>query len=201
MNDPHDDYKSSIDNWAEKWQKAQEQGIFKDEPKPPVTSADSGQQSFFGITQGRSENRIKDVDAEYWRRVHAMADQEPDKIMQEMLKPDIPAPAAPTVDKKSLGNMVSRIAQSPNPIPAWTVGKDSDPLPGETVPSYTEEDLKQLADLKVKMQALQEKLISVEALGEKNKAFETQIKNLQKEIDVLSDAIADTFSPAPNGGK
>jgi hypothetical protein len=118
-----------------------------------------------------------------------------------MLAADIPAPAAPTINKKSLGNMASRIAASPNPIPAWTVGKDSDPLPGETIPSYTDQDLNDLAELKVKMQGLHEKILTFDAKGDKNNKFESQLRELQKQIDVISDAMADTFSPAPNGGK
>jgi hypothetical protein len=201
MSDPHADYRKSIDDWADQWEKAQADGVFDGAPTLAGNQPQTSTNSFFGLVDSRPSDDVSEPDAEYWRKVIALGDQDPSAVMNEMLKPDVPAPAAPTVDKKALGKMVSRIAQTPNPIPAWTVGKDRDPLPGETIPSYTEDDIEALAELKRKLFELENKSIAAGARGEKNQKFEGQIKELIQKIDVLSDAMADTFSPAPNGGK
>lgn len=194
-------YKDSIDMWADIWEKAQKDGIFDDAPKAPVPASQTSDNSFFGLSQSNSGNDLNNVDTDYWKQVYDLSAQgrDHDEIMQEMLKPDTNRPLV--TDKEELGKMTSRMAASPNPIPAWTVGPDSQPLPGETAPSYTEEDLNKLSTLKGKLHDLQDKVATLEAKGEKAKKFDEQMSSLMKQIDALSDLVAGTFSTAPNGGK
>ena len=187
-----EDFKSSIDDWTDKWEKAKEEGVFKNAPKERVKTAPS---SFFGMSDIPQKQSFEPADTQYWNAVNKLSDSSSpvtsSEVLREMFKP--------ATDKEVKDN-VSTIAKDPNPIPSWTVGKDNVGVKGEIRPLFTDDDINELADMKMKLQELEEKVLSAYAQGKKS-SLEEKITKLKQQIDELSDELNDSSSAAPNGGK
>lgn len=132
------DSKDDFDNWVDKWDKAREQGIFKDAPKLPSTANQTSNDSFFGFRQDNHTDSIDSSDAEYWKAINSVADGG-----VEMHRIDESADEDP-----------------PNPVRKGTEGPDSASI-GET---FNEDDVNKLAEMKVKLHDLQSKIAE---MGEK----------------------------------
>jgi hypothetical protein len=188
-----EDTKTSLEDWAVQYEKAQADGVFG-KPEEFIPTPHTSEDSFFGVSDNKTKETINEPDAEYWRQVYALssADRDPADIINEMLKPQT---------KKELGEKVDRIAADPNPIQSWTVGMDQDssnpPEWGEGLNAEVDE----LAELKVELQSLVEKVMTAEVKGKNDKGAMSKIKELRKKIDALSDEVSVTFTGGPNGGK
>lgn len=191
MSNAFESFKDSIDGWADKWEKAQKAGIFKDAPKSQPHTSPS---SFFGMSDVTPKKSFEAADTQYWNTVNALADKNvgSSEILREMFKP---------ASAKELKDNTSKIAQTPNPIPSWTVGKDQEGLKGEIKPVYTDDDINELAEMKTKLQAFEERVLSADSRGKKASRVGDKIKALKQQIEDLSDALNDSKSGAPNGGK
>lgn len=155
-----DGFKDDFDSWVDKWDKAQEQGIFKDAPKLPSTADQTSNDSFFGFRQDNHTDSISSSDAEYWKAINSVADGEID--MQR-------------IDEASDND-------PPNPVRKGTEGPDS-ALDGNAVgETFNEDDVNKLAEMKIKLHDLHSK---VAEMGEKK--YEEQIKALIEKIQQLSD--------------
>lgn len=169
--------------WCQQWDDAQTKGIFKDDtPQLPTLNKKNSDNSFFGMCNSHSEDDIPTNDSDYWKQVLAMSDPE---YREEMLN-----------ENKNVGNVAKAIAQSPNPVRPHSVGKDQDLSPQSLGLTFSEQDVEELADLKLQLHALQDKLNSFESRGQNSKKFESQIKTLKRKIDELSDAMTQTFPNA-----
>lgn len=153
--------KEDFDSLVDKWEKALQSDIFKSAPQLPSTAPQTSQNSFFGLHQANSTDSINTSDAEYWRAIHAVSDgvDSPMERMDELFS-------------------VKSIVEDPNPIRRGTEGKDHIAL-GVT---FSEEDVKNLAEMKIKLHELENKVATME-----DKDYSSQIKELIEKIDNLSD--------------
>jgi hypothetical protein len=175
---------SEFSKWVQQWDDAQSKGIFKDDtPQLPDLNKQSSDNSYFGMCNSHSTDDIPTNDSEYWRQVLAASDPE---FKEEMLNEN----------NKKLGDMAKAIAQSPNPVRPHSLGKDQDLTPQSLGLTYSEQDVEELAGLKLQLHALQDKLNTFECRGQNGKKFESQIQSLQKKIDELSTAMTQAFPNA-----
>ena len=93
----------------------------------------------------------------------------------------------------ALAKTVKSAAAAPNPIRLHSVGADQDLSPGSLGLTFTPEDVENLAEMKVKLHALQDELNSFEGRGKNAKKFEGQITSLKEKIDELSTAMTQSF--------
>jgi len=172
-------------DYCDKWDKALEAGIFKDAPKPPMPSSQTSDPDYFGFQQSNPTETINEVDARYWNNVYRVSTHQgmaPDPIA--IIKED---------ENKALADVAKAAASSPNnPIRYDTIGKDQSMEPGPLGVTYTNEDLEKIADLKVKIHELEDKLNTFDGKGESSKKFEPQIASLRQTLDELSDALSKT---------
>lgn len=184
-----------FDKWCDQWQAAVDKGIFPE--KKPEDNENVG--SYFGFMNKELVKKpITDCDTKYWNDVHDLSrlyGQDPE-ILCEYLRNRLHEEN--DVDLKSLAKDV---ADSPNPVRPTTVGMDQDITnPVSTGQTYSVDDLKSLDDLKTKLHDLLVKLNSNEGSGNSGSAkLETQIKNLQKQIDEFSDSLSKTGVPGQIG--
>jgi len=104
-------------------------------------------------------------------------------------------------DNKDAGNVAASIAQSPNPVRQSTAGKDQELEPGPLGLTFSEKDIEDLSELKIKLHNLQDKLNTFEGRGENSTKFESQINSVKDKIEELSTAMTQAFpySISPQG--
>jgi hypothetical protein len=165
MGEQMKDFNDAFDDWVDKWDKAVQDGVFKDAPKPPSTCTHTSKDSFFGPRQDDHTSDIKSSDSEYWRAIHSVADG------VEMQR----------LDEADMG--VSPLAgESPNPVRRETEGKDQELEPRPLGVTFDEEDVKSLESMKVKLHELERKV----ALMDGEKDYGSQVKAMIEKIDELS---------------
>lgn len=166
---------SQLDNWAQRYEDAVESGVFGNPTPQQVTSPMfSDPESFFGPQNNIHTSTPSPADAQYWNAVNAMGDGytgDPMTLISEQ-------------SKKELGDSAKSVASTPNPIRHGTVGmdQDSEVSMGDT---WTVEELEDLAEMKIKLHELGDKLAAFES----GKKVDTDINNLKKRIDELSDSL------------
>lgn len=161
-------WKDDLEKYSGMWEKALEDGVFKDAPKPPAPKS-----SFFGIDKDYSETPIDDIDSKYWNDVYNQSVGKEEVITEERLP-----------SKEDIKNHAEKLANSHNPVQLDTVGKDNeyqDEYPNES-------DLQELIDLKLALEKLEIKMNTDDGLGQKSDV-QTKIESLKKQIDELSDSL------------
>lgn len=161
MKDAFEVTKDDFDGWVGKWDKAVADGIFKDPPKPPSTSTHTSDNSFFGLRQDNPTDSINSSDADYWRAINAVADGGVDMRIDET--------SEPTAEDAS------------NPVRKGTEGPDSALTDAAIGVTFSEEDIKKLEEMKVKLHELENKIAAMD-----DKKYETQVKAMIEKIDDLS---------------
>lgn len=162
MKDALEASKDDFDNWVDKWDKALQSDIFKDAPKPPSTSKHTSDDSFFGLQQSNQTDSIQSSDSEYWRAINAVADG--------------------GVDMQRIDEADAISVNLPNPIRKSTEGKDQDLEPNSLGLTFTEDDIKKLEEMKIKLHELQSKIAAMD-----EKDYSSQISAMISKIDELSD--------------
>jgi hypothetical protein len=162
MKDALEASKDDFDNWVDKWDKALQSDIFKDAPKPPSTSKHTSDDSFFGLQQSNQTDSIQSSDSEYWRAINAVADG--------------------GVDMQRIDEADAISVNLPNPIRKSTEGKDQDLEPNSLGLTFTEDDIKKLEEMKIKLHELQSKIAAMD-----EKDYSSQINAMISKIDELSD--------------
>jgi hypothetical protein len=162
MKDALEASKDDFDNWVDKWDKALQSDIFKDAPKPPSTSKHTSDDSFFGLQQSNQTDSIQSSDSDYWRAINAVADG--------------------GVDMQRIDESDSISVNLPNPIRKSTEGKDQGFEPNSLGLTFTEDDIKKLEEMKVKLHELQNKIAAMD-----DKDYSPQINAMISKIDELSD--------------
>jgi hypothetical protein len=163
MNDAFDASKEDFDGWVDKWDKALKSGVFNDAPKIPSTAPHTSQDSFFGLQQTNPTDSIRSSDADYWRAISSVADGGVE--MQRIDESD-----AVSVDL-------------PNPVRKSTEGTDQDLKPAPLGLTFSEEDVRKLEEMKIKLHELENKIAAMEDKGD----YESQVKAMIDKIGELSD--------------
>lgn len=155
-----------FDDFVSKWEKAQADGIFPSAPKIPSTSNTTGKSSFFGPIDANPTDNINQSDSDYWKAIYAVGDG---------------VDFGPINESDSPKNVLDP------PIRPGTEGKDQDMAPHQLGVTFSEEDIKSLEEMKVKLHELQSKVATLED-QDKDK-YDSQIKSLLSKIDELSNKL------------
>ena len=177
--------KDQFDSWCDQWEKAMKDGVFEDAPKQTTTPVQTADVSYFGPTDTHPTTDIKDVDAQYWNQVYSMSRNSGDSPDPTLLHEE--------KNTQQISKIVNAMGQSPNPIRAPSVGMDQSMEPGPLGVTFGPEDIQEIADLKVKLHGLKDKLNTLEGKGQGDKKLESTIGSLQNKIDELSDALGKAF--------
>jgi hypothetical protein len=199
MSTNYENFKDSIDKWADMWEKAQKEGIFKDAPKPHIPSPQTAVDSFFGGSDNKPSERLDEVDAKYWKAVAKLSDNHSFKpeLISEVLKEKKVDEAV--IAKKDVSDMANAVASSANPIRHSSTGSDQEMNDKSLGNTFSPEDIKALEELKFKLHDLESKLNSFEGKGDNGKKFESQIASVKKKIEELSDALSKGWSISQQG--
>jgi len=164
-----DDMRTDLEKYADQWDKALKDGVFDDAPKPAVPSHGD----WFGHSSNVADTEIDYSDADYWSQLAGG-----DELLQEETEP---TPA-------ELKKMVSRMANSNNPVHPNSLGNDQDVVVTQNWGTGGEE-IEELAEMKIKLEQLESRLNAEEGMGKSGKSISEQIKGLKKQIDDLSNSL------------
>jgi hypothetical protein len=180
-----------INKYAAIWDKAQAQGIFKDAPKPPVSSEPESTADFFGqlnTDEYDIDSPLNEAEANYWKKVSRSA--------AGRSAYNLPLNEERKVAKKDIKKSSNRLGSTFNPAYNNTVGKDQDikvtknwGVGGKEL-NDLEEFKKRLYDLEVKLS--QSGIIKPEKGKKKSESESTILKSmedLKNDIDNLSDKL------------
>jgi hypothetical protein len=197
-----------FNKWCDKWDQAQEKGVFEDAPGPQIPTQDLGDHSFFGPTNSHSGNDVSDVDATYWNQVYSMSNGEELEVISEDVveeaavkkpateivaeKPKLkPAPGWSREESTASHKVSKGVGTAANPIFMNTIGKDQDLKPAQMDATFSEQDVEDLAEMKMKLYDLENKINAADSLSKAGK-YKTQLENLKNQIDDLSDRMCRT---------
>lgn len=166
--------KEQIVEWAQKWEKAQNEEIFKKEDQV-IPSKHVVNETFFGNRENQPTNEVSSVDAKYWDTVYKYS-----QLFGEQ-----------SCDPLHMTEELKKV--SPNPTSASSIGPDAALTPEAIGSTYTPEDLEDLAEMKQQLYALEAKLGEMEGRGENSGKFSTKIEKLKAKIDEMSDLITYEF--------
>lgn len=170
---------TDLDKYTAQWEKALEKGIFDDAPQPVQPNREL---DFFG-QMGGEDVPLNECDAKYWDRVYKLSrNTGPGQV------PDPLTPLKEETDKTAVKRATDKIANSANPIEPWTVGKDQDWKP---TANWTDgKELRELADLKKKLEQLESKMNAQESEGKSGESIQKQIDAMRQKLDDLSDSLS-----------
>jgi len=171
-----------FEDWCQKWDNAQEKGLFDDIPKPVNTTPQTSEESFFGPQNTHPTNSPHEADVEYWKSVHSalvQGDAAPDPLKPQLLQ------------EGKLQNFKS--SYPPNPMYSYSQGKDQKIAPRQLDITFDEEDINELADMKKTLYELESKVGAADTNGKGTKKLESQIENLKQKIDKLSSSMGRAY--------
>lgn len=195
-NTKHENYMDDLNAWADQYQSAIDHGVFEDAPKPASPSPQTADTSFFGPVDSDPTDGPTDADAEYWQRLHeASAGMGGYVDPFEAFKKSQKAKAETEIQLENTGDVKSdsakiaqAIAQSPNPVKPGSIGMDQDIHdPGSLGQTFSTEQLTQLAELKVQLHDLENKLNAFDVEGKAVRGLEGKISGLKSRINNMSD--------------
>ena len=182
------DYRTDFQKMCNQWDKACQDGVFKNAKKPPIPTSDNpvgksgdnfGMSNQMAAIAGQSE---KINDADYWSAIFRLSrgeqvenmptggrlDPNPDKMIQEGTWPN----------------------KGPNPVTLYSQDKDYKYQPSNW---FDVEDIGKLIKMKEDLHALGDKLAThdgkVQVPSKKSESIMKQIRSLHKQIDSLSDTL------------
>ena len=186
------EYMKQINQWADDYEKAMDDGVFENAPKPPVPSSQTADPSFFGLNQTNPTPEVSSPDAEYWSQLNDMVgnsnsnyETEEQVIINE--EESVEESVKPEKFDSLKGHPMVKKALSPNPVLPWTIEKDQRK---RVTPNWTTGDeLNELAELKKNLYDLECRLSGKQGLLEDNEKVNNQLKDLKKRLDELSDSL------------
>ncbi len=198
-------YDLKLENWMKQWKSAQEKGLFKDAPKPPVINEQTKSSDYFGNIKEQAEPKavgVKNCDAQYWQQVYKLSKGQ--KLTEQTSKiEDDPLGSTPqgklrdVPDKNSLGTKAAELGNAANPVIPSTRGEDQRK---HITPDWADgKGLRELVDLKTSLYKLEVKINShpkFGAYGDESpeiKKIQTQIDELKHKIDELSNSLSPDF--------
>lgn len=197
-----------LEKWMDKWDAAQEKGIFNDAPKPAAPEMSD----FFGnYRPAESDNfNPNDVDAKYWDKVYRHSNNQSDApdpladdaVINEDTKENIwekpqTQKLRDTPSKDSLANAAAELANTGNPIYPSTRGMDQR---NKVTPDWADGmKVREIAEMKYKLYTLECKLNSSPKFGAFGKdapevtGIQDQIDDIKERLDKLSNALSPDF--------
>lgn len=172
-------HKDEFLNYVDQWEKAQKENIFGDDSKPAGTSPQTSNLSFFGAIDSNPTESPRDTDLAYWSAIYQTSI-------------DNLASSSNNVITEQDAEKLKHQEKSPNPIKSETEGKDQDLQPKQLGVTFTEEDFKNLEEMKIKLHDLESKL--AEMNDEKSQTIQSQINSLKDKIDEISTSMGYAFS-------
>jgi hypothetical protein len=174
---------TDLDRYKDQWEKALEDGFLDNSPHlPPKKLPD-----FFGQWDGEDEpTTINECDVKYWQQVYALSShqgQAPLPIQEEVTKDEI--------KKKTV-----KMATASNPILPSSVGKDQEM---KVTANWSDgKELRELSDLKMRLEKLESQMNAKEGLGQKTDSMQAKIDSLKQQIDELSDSMGNNRTGEEN---
>lgn len=170
-----------LNNWAEKYQNAVDNGVFDTPEKKHMPSPySSDYESFFGMQNTGQSDSIRDVDANYWNMVYKTADYSGDPMQ-------LIAEANTKKEKEGIAKTAKKMADSPNPVRAGGIGPDQDSEQSMS-DTWTVEELNKLHDLKIQLHDLSSKIASLDGTS-----YDSKYESLKNKIDDLSNSLDGNF--------
>jgi len=171
------DHRDELENWQKKWE--ENQHLFP-KKKEEIPFAKNTTDSFYGGLSERKEKiDPKDIDSKYW-----------DKVKELVLEGD---DGTSILVETAVQDVAKVMASSPNPVHPNTTGNDDSLEPRGTGATYTDEDLNELNEMKIKLHELQGKLLTAETKGDDVAKFEKQLNDLKEKIDEFSTMLGQEF--------
>lgn len=163
-------FRDDLDKYEAMWNKALEDGLFKDAPKPAEPARNV---SFFGPNNNEPTNDLQDCDTEYWNNLYKNSfDSGNEGLISEETVPS----------KDDIKRTTEKMANAQNPVVLSSLGKDQE------YAKIDDTKLQELIDLKLNLEKLEIKLNTDDALGKKTDV-QSKIDGLKKQVDELSDSL------------
>jgi hypothetical protein len=201
-----------FEKWTSQWEKAMEEGLFDDAPKPPVPAEQSGPDFFGNYRPNPDPTDIKDVDAAYWSKVYRLSrhsGDSPDPLeelqpineeeLENLVKTTKSHPSEFTLvqadepDKKTTAAITDDLGKLANPAQYPSRGKDAR---NKVTPNWAGgEEIQELEAMKMNLEQLESKINAAEGMGDtkKAKSLMSKLDSLRKQIDELSDDLPPDF--------
>ena len=178
----------NLERLAQLWDKAQANGVFATPPNPetPSVTQNKSDSSYFGLVQSHSTNQVNDCDAKYWKQMWEASRRGLSYADPLALRED--ANSKPTTS-----DVAKAMINSPNPIHPSSVGKDQDMQPVQLGVTFSPKDIEELAELKVSLHSMKDRLNELEGRGKTPSDYKTQLSSLEKKMDELSNRITQGF--------
>lgn len=216
------DFHTDFEKYKAQWEKAVEDGVFEDAPKPPKPN----QADFFGQYDINPDTPLNEVDVKYWSNVSKAAGRYVDPLViaerfdeeKSTSKKEPNVPGGPRVNRNpssfeelvapsteqgeqsvKMADKVKVMGTNPNPQQSGNIGQDGfDGDAGTTRVSVgwaaADNSILAVEELKRSLYELETKMSDAEGLSEtKIKSLESKMKDLKKQIDDLSNAIPPHF--------
>lgn len=186
-----EDYRTDFQKMCDQWDKACQDGVFKSSKKPPVPAPDTyaapsgnhyGMSDAMAAVAADSEN-INDAD--YWSAIFKLSrGEQVDHIPRGGRLDPNPAQTAEMIHEGTWP------AKGPNPVTIYSQGKDQKYQPNGWA---DHKDIEKLIKMKEDLHDLGDKLAThdgkVSFPSKKSESIMKQVKNLQLEIDKLTNSL------------
>lgn len=186
MREQFEDNQANFDDLVDKWEKAQQKGIFADAPKPATPTPTTADHSFFGLQTTNPTSGPSEIDAKYWDAIYRASSS--DSVDEEP-----PYMAGEVFDDHILQEEKKRREYPPNPVSVDSGGMDQEMTAQALGQTFDEEDIKALEEMKLKLYELESKIAGAVGKGDSVSKFESQINTLKKKIDDLSTQMSYSF--------
>jgi hypothetical protein len=195
-----------LDGWMEKWQSAQEKGIFKESVKPPVVNQQSKSSDYFGnIRETPAPKKgvsLNECDAKYWKQVYQRSNNEPvveqtSKIKDDPIESEPQGKLRDVPTQGELGVKGAELGNTANPVEPPSRGEDQRK---HVTPNWSDGvGIREIAYMKHNLYNLEVKINSHPKFGAYGedapeiKRIQAQIDTLRHEIDELSNSLSPDF--------
>lgn len=171
------DGQDQFDKWVSMWEKHQAEMQVPEKESTPTHSY-FGMQSVLPDEEPSEERMLTESD--HWRDIYNNALKINKMINEEE-------------NDNYLSKGPGKTDFTQNPVHFASHGQDQSPSPYEPVrvtPNFTDgEQLRNLHELKVKLEKLESSLLSADIKGETSNDYKSQLDKLRKQIDDLSDKL------------
>jgi hypothetical protein len=192
----------NLGTWMDKWQEAQEKGIFKSAEKQPEVNKQVYSSDYFGNVQEKSSKPVglNECDAKYWKKIYKLSNNEvvKEEADEGPLGSEPLGKTREVPTEKSVGVKSGELAQTANPVQPPTRGIDAKPR--KVTPEWADgKGLRELVDMKLNLYELEVKINKHPKFGAYGpespeiKKIQSQIDELKSKMDDLSTSLSPDF--------